>query len=180
MSLPQIELLTLDIYVLRHLSTFNDVVARARRRGKTVYIEETWRPGRFEPTPGREATPDEVVSASIGSEAYQAVDIKWLRAMTLYAASLGLEAVTPFWTQTFFAYVPEEWSGLDPRYNRRVIEAVRRGERTQTYEALVTLIREHGAARPEQPVVEVLRERGREIFRQIRAPNRWNTASNTG
>ncbi len=29
----------------------------------------------------------------------------------------------------------------------------------------------------EQPVVEVLRERGREVFRQIKAPNRRHTGS---
>jgi hypothetical protein len=68
--------------------------------------------------------------------------------MTLYAASLGLEAITPFWTQTFFAYVPEDWSGLDPRYNRRVVEAVLRGERTPTYRSFEALIRELGAPRP--------------------------------
>jgi hypothetical protein len=68
--------------------------------------------------------------------------------MTLYAATLGLESVTPFWTQTFFAYVPEDWSGLDPRYNHRVVDAVRQGERTRTYEAFKELVREFGTRRP--------------------------------
>lgn len=65
--------------------------------------------------------------------------------MTAYASVLGLEAITPFWTQTFFAYVPEGGHAFLGDYNRRVMEAVRRGDRTETYYAVKRLIERYGA-----------------------------------
>jgi hypothetical protein len=87
---------------------------------------------------------DQALSRGIGSARLAHLDRKWLEAMALYAAVQRLEAVTFFWTQAFFAYADGDASALDPAYNRRVIEAIDRGERTETYRTLAALVARHG------------------------------------
>jgi hypothetical protein len=143
LPLPEIDVVTLDVYKLGSLGAYNRMIEAARARGKAIYIEETWRPG-FDPsgTPGADL--DQAMSRGIGNARLAHLDRKWLEAMTLYAAVQRLEAVTFFWSQTFFAYAEGDASALDPAYNRRVIEAIDRGERTETYRALAALIARHG------------------------------------
>ena len=69
---------------------------------------------------------------------------KWLETIALYASTWGLEAVTPFWTQTFFKYVKKDGDALDPNYNQQVIEAINKGKRTKTFEAFKTIIQQKG------------------------------------
>ena len=55
--------------------------------------------------------------------------------MTRYANAWQLEAVTPFWMQTFFLYVGgnEPNGALDAEYNRQVAAAIANNKRTHTF-----------------------------------------------
>jgi hypothetical protein len=138
-----LDTISINIYGLQGLPEYDRIIEMARARGKTVYIEETWR---FPPqAPGRR-TLEEAVSAGIGLEKYEDIDRKWLRAFTLYANARALEAITPFWTDTFFKRVEEDGNGLSYGYSREVAEAVLRGERTGTYDTYRELSGRYGAA----------------------------------
>ena len=140
-ELPEIDVLTLDVYRLVGLSTFREMIQIARRAGKPVYIEETWRPPYASIRPGMSI--DQIAAASIGDGQFQEIDVKWLRAFTLWALSERLEGVTPGWTQPFFKYV-DGASGLDPAYHREVVQAILDGQRTGTYRAFAGLIETYG------------------------------------
>jgi hypothetical protein len=138
LALPEIDVLTLDIYDLDSLPIYTAMATLARQSDKPAYIAETWRTPFAVPGPGD--TADTVAARGVGDQGFEALDAKWLRALTLYAGALGLEAVTPSWTQTFFKYVPEGGGdALDPAYTLEVVEALRRGERTETFFAFRAL-----------------------------------------
>jgi len=139
--LPEIEVLTLDIYGVQELKVYNRLIHAARAAGKPVYIEETWRPPYFQPRPG--LTLDSAMLKSVGSQRFQELDLQWLRVMTAYAQANGLEAIIPIWMFALFAYVPGEGDLAEPAYNRAVLEAIARGERTATFRALQELVLEN-------------------------------------
>ena len=140
LKVEELDIITIDIYAIKGINTANKMIPKAKRRGKVVYIEETWRPAYYVPQAGRRETLDTISAKGIGNEAFQELDAKWLKTMALYAGTWGLEAVTPFWTQTFFKYVNEGGGALDPNYNRQVIEAINKGERTSTFEAFKAIV----------------------------------------
>jgi len=65
--------------------------------------------------------------------------------MVLYASTHGMEAVTPFYSQTFFAYVT---SGpdrpIDREYNEQVLQALALGRRTKIFAAYRALQQKFG------------------------------------
>ena len=144
LSLEELDIITFDIYAIKGLDTANKMIAQAKKQGKSVYIEETWRPAYHVPQAGKTETLDAISAKGIGNEVFQALDAKWLETMAFYAGTWGLEAVTPFWTQTFFKYVKEDGDALDPNYNQQVIEAINKGKRTKTFEAFKTIIQQKG------------------------------------
>ena len=145
-SLPELDVLTLNIHGLTGLKTYNQMVKIARGAGKGVYIEETWRPAHYVRQKWWKRDTLETISGTgIGLRSFEQLDIEWLETMAQYASVLEMEAVTPFWTQTFFVYVPEGGHAFRGDYNQRVMEAVRRGDRTETYHAVKRLIQRYGA-----------------------------------
>jgi hypothetical protein len=138
-KVKEVDVLTLDVYQLRTLPVYEDMVRTAKANGKPVYVEETWRPPYFRPEPGR--TLDQIAVQFVGDPAFEALDVKWMRMMAAWAAAHGVEAITPVWMQTFFAYGSEGTEAFDPEYLRRVIAAIDKGERTQTFRALKDLAR---------------------------------------
>ena len=141
LRLPEVEVLTLDIYGIKDLKTCNQMIRAAKAAGKPVYIEETWRPPYFKPKPGM--TPDAVSLKKIGNREFQELDSRWLRVMTAYAQANRLEAITPVWMFTLFSYVDGSGDLDDPTYNRSVVQAIMRGERTTTFRTLQQVIREN-------------------------------------
>ena len=139
--LPEVEVLTLDIYGVQDLKVYNRMIRAARAAGKPVYIEETWRPPFFQPQPGM--TPDSASLKNVGNREFQELDSQWLRVMTAYAQANGLEAVTPIWMFAMFSYVQGNGDLDDPAYNRAVVEAIARGERTATFRTVQELVREN-------------------------------------
>jgi len=63
--LPEVEVLTLDIYGVRDLKVYNQMIRASQAAGKPVYIEETWRPPDFQPQPG--IPPDKASLKNIGT-----------------------------------------------------------------------------------------------------------------
>jgi hypothetical protein len=133
-----VDVLTLDIYEIAALPRYTELVTMARLKGKPVYIEETWR------TPfstGVGLSAEQRGAAGIGLDVYQPLDVKWLRALSLWAGALELEAITPYWTQTLFKYVQQGGDGIDQAYNAAVMEGVANGERTATFFGFRDIIR---------------------------------------
>jgi hypothetical protein len=143
LALDGLDTVSLDIYTLRRLEAFDAIIKAAQARGKAVYIEETWRPTYTGVEAGGYGTLEDFVSRAIGNRAFAEIDAKWLEAISLYASAWNLEAITPFWTQTFFLYVTGGGDGgLDPEYDRRVAEAIDQGARTATFDAYKALAAE--------------------------------------
>ncbi len=142
LDLRALDVATLDIYNLRGLKTYNKMIKQARRHGKQVYIEETWRSPYFVHRPGM--TLEAMSMTGVGKSTYTSLDIKWMETMTAYASAWNLEAVTPFWTPTFFKYVEAGGDAMDPEYLRQVMDAIDRGERTPTFHAFKELIQQWG------------------------------------
>ena len=72
-ELPEIEVMTLDIYNLRNLPTFQRMVQTAKKNGKGVYIEETWRPPYFTRAFGQ--TLDRIVVQNVGDRSFEDLDV---------------------------------------------------------------------------------------------------------
>ena len=139
--LPEVEVLTLDIYGVRELKEYNRMIRAAQAAGKPVYIEETWRPPYFQSQPGM--TPDAASLKNVGNREFEVLDSRWLRVMTAYAQANHLEALTPIWMFALFSYIDGSGDLDDPTYNRAVVEAIMRGERTTTFRTLQEMVREN-------------------------------------
>jgi hypothetical protein len=135
-AMPEVDVLTLDIYALPALPKFARMAATAHRHGKDVYIEETWRyPIR---TINGKHTRDVV------KDVYKHVDARWLYAMVLFAARNGVSAVTAEWTTAFFTYRPESLD-TDRRFVEAVVQDVKNGTRTSTFHAFQALAAKYGS-----------------------------------
>ncbi len=142
LKLDELDVMTLDIYNLGGLKTYNKMIQQAHKRGKPVYVEETWRPPYYVKQPGM--TLEAISMIGIGSTKYADLDIKWLETITAYASTWNLEAITPFWTQTFFKYSDGDTDALDPEYMRQIVDAIDRGKRSETFHAYKKLITQWG------------------------------------
>jgi hypothetical protein len=140
-QMPLVEVLTLDLYSLRDLPVYQDMIRAARAAGKPVYIEETWRPPYFQPRPGM--TLESASMQNVGNREFEALDSRWLQVLTRYAQVNNLEAITPVWMFPLFKYVEGAGDLDDAGYNRAVVEAIARGERTTTFRTLQELVREN-------------------------------------
>jgi hypothetical protein len=118
------------------------MIKSAKKAGKGVYIEETWRPPYYIPESGQKVSLEIYISTGIGDRTFQKLDVKWFEAMTRYANAWELEAVTPFWMQTFFLYVGEnEPNGaLEAPYNKGVAAAISNNKRTETFYSFKEII----------------------------------------
>jgi hypothetical protein len=141
--LPEIEVLTLDIYGIRELKVYNRMIRAAQAAGKPVYIEETWRPPYVPPRAGM--SPDTASLKNVGNREFQELDSRWLRVMTAYAQANRLEAITPVWMFALFSYIGGSGNLDDPTYNRAVAEAIMGGARTTTFRTLQELVRENSS-----------------------------------
>ncbi|MGA3211421.1 MAG: hypothetical protein ABSD20_08935 [Terriglobales bacterium] len=144
---PDLEFLTIDNYVDTPyaISRMDALTKVAHDAHKPVYMEETWRPHFILPGTGKKkgASEESVSAIGFGYSGFEPLDVKWLNAMTLYAATHGMEAVTPFQTRCFFAYV--ESAPYDgPEFNHVVERAILQKKRTETFRAFQQYIREYG------------------------------------
>lgn len=142
-KIKRLELLSIDIYDLKGLKVYNQMIKSAKLAGKSVYIEETWRPPYYIPESDQKVSLETYISTGIGDKSFQPLDSKWFEAMTRYANAWELEAVTPFWMQTLFLYVGEnEPNGaLDAQYNKAVAVAISNKKRTETFYSFKEIIK---------------------------------------
>jgi hypothetical protein len=144
-QVPDLDAISFDVYDLAGLLQYGAMIRSARAAGKVVTMEETWRPPYVSADQPAPLSPEERSAVGIGDASFERLDAKWLDALSLYAGAMGLEAFTPFWTQTFFLYVSDATGGaLDAAYNREVETAIRAGARTPTFEAYRALAAERG------------------------------------
>jgi len=137
-AMPNLDFLTLDIYDQTQLDIYDRMVQIAHAANKPVSIEETWRPAFTGPLPEQALSSGTGIEShtikGVGNADFEDLDAKWMKAMVLYASTHGLEAVTPFYSQTFFAYVisgPDR--PIDREYNEKVIQAIAQGRRTKIF-----------------------------------------------
>lgn len=145
--IPEVEVLTVDNYVGRAdaMRRMDHMVQVARDARKPVYMEETWRPhympAHLHHQQGASMESEAVIG--FGYSGFEPVDVKWLRAMALYAATHGMETMTPFQSRCFFRYV--DTAPFDgPGYDKRVEQAILEKNRTQTFAAFQQYIKEYG------------------------------------
>jgi hypothetical protein len=138
-GMKEIDVLTLDIYDLKSLPIYAEMVRTARGKGKPVYVEETWRPPYFQLERGMSL--DQISAKSVGDRSFEQLDVRWIRMIAGWAAAQGVEGVTPVWMQTFFAYGGDGTEAFDKDYLQRVMAAIDKGERTATFEALREIAR---------------------------------------
>jgi hypothetical protein len=106
-----LDFLTFDTYVSGENATasMDTLVQIAQESEKPLYIEETWHP--HNPVPGSQFIPGENLDSQdlvgFGYQGFELLDAEWLNAMTLYASTHGLEAITAFDSTCFFLYVDE-------------------------------------------------------------------------
>jgi hypothetical protein len=149
-GLPDLDLLTLDIYSgdPQVLQACNQMIDIAHAAHKAVYIEETWRPHFITsrlPPDWQAGSLEQYSPKGVGNAIFAPLDIAWLKAISLFAATHGLEAMTAFRTTCFFSYVtagPDQ--GNSPEYLRQVMQAIEAGQRTQTFGAFQRLTRTFG------------------------------------
>jgi hypothetical protein len=138
-----------DIYDQTQLDIYDRMVQIAHAANKPVSIEETWRPAFTGPLPPHALSSGTGVEShtikGVGYAGFEDLDAKWMKAMVLYASTHGMEAVTPFYSQTFFAYVT---SGpdrpIDREYNEQVLQALALGRRTKIFAAYRALQQKFG------------------------------------
>jgi len=140
-----LDFLTMDIYTDTELSLDTSWAETAHTSGKGVYIEETFAPKYLS------GTPQDFQSNPGGAEVYTIIgsanavfedlDQLWLADMAKFAQAYGMEAITPFTTQTFFLYVtcsgttcPDKTTG-NSGYSPLVLPALAQGDLTATAKA---------------------------------------------
>lgn len=134
----ELDVLTLDIYNLKDFPTYGRMIRKAKRAKKPVYIEETWRPVYLpSSSAARGQSLEKLSTVFVGDPAFESVDIKWLQALLAWGAAQNVEAVTPVWMQTFFAYGGDGTAAFDAGYLDEVKQAIDIGKRTALYRALV-------------------------------------------
>jgi len=147
-QLGELDMLSIDNYVgtERAINTMDQMVAMAVAAHKPYYMEETWRPHFIrkgaQHTEG--ASIESISALGYGYEGFASLDAKWMEAMSLYAATHGMESMTVFQTRCFFLYVPSQPTD-GPDYDRKVQAAILQKQRTPAFDGFLSDTREFGA-----------------------------------
>jgi hypothetical protein len=150
-TLPDFELISVDIYSFGGMERVNQTVAAAKQAGKRVFVEETWRPRYWSKEVEKKYPGNSEMwkSSGEGLEIYQQVDALWIEMMAVYAAAWGMDAIVPMYTQTLFKYDPVDGQIFGLAYNAALAKALSAGERTKTFYAVKKFIQELGKTRAE-------------------------------
>ena len=138
-TIPDLDVVTVDIYFLKGLSNFAAMARIAHQQGKDIYIEETWR---F--TVLKEAAAGGARRRDVSNQAFEDLDIKWLEAMVLFANKYGMSAITPFWSTALFTYLPQSMDAADRRFFKAVSDNIKRGTRTRYFQKYRELAQQYG------------------------------------
>jgi uncharacterized protein (TIGR03437 family) len=146
-TIPDLDFLTMDIYVDDSFSQFQQWAQLAYANGKAAYIEETWTPPYYAnglPTDWTVGI-DETSTVGPANSDFASLDNSWLHALALFAAANGMEAVTPEATPTFFHYGTAGADRIsEPAYDIAAIGAIAQGQLTPTGQAYLTYSQQLG------------------------------------
>lgn len=141
---PGVDILSLNIYDISKLQVYNQLILLAKQNKKGVYIAETWRSPYQDPNK-KAVTLEQGISSGIGLAKYGNLDQKWMEALVVYANVWNLEAVTPFWSTTFFKYETSgDGNAIGYTYNKDAADALMSGKRTATFAKFKSLASEYG------------------------------------
>jgi hypothetical protein len=147
-TIPDLDYVTLDNYDAEPaaITNLDLMVQTAHGAAKPVYMEETWRPAYLPNGLPPAGVPLEKASPlGTGNAVFEPLDEIWLKAMALYCATHGLDAVTAFSTPPFFLYVtsgPDSY--FDAAYVREDEQALLQGKRAGTFQAYQDLAQQLG------------------------------------
>ncbi|MBV8083469.1 MAG: hypothetical protein JO247_01515 [Chloroflexi bacterium] len=138
---PYLNAFGIDIYTSEpgQMERYADLVALAHNNGKPAYVEEMWRQTNTCADLG-------CPGSGVGEAVFQPLDQQFLETMSTWASAHDLEWVTPFWTNTFYLYVPEgvdhDGNGLAGDYIEHVLDAINAGARTDMYRGFSAIVRQ--------------------------------------
>jgi uncharacterized protein (TIGR03437 family) len=153
-TIPALDFLTMDIYNDDTLAVYRQWIGLAQANGKGIYIEETGEP-KYLPVPlpatlfnanGYLTEPlDSVAVIGAANADFAPLDESWLQAMANFASANGLEALTTFETEPFFALgtTGHDTEG-DPVYVSAVSAALAGGQLTSTGKAHAAIAAQYG------------------------------------
>jgi len=137
-TIPDLDFLTMDVYVDDSFSQFQQWAQLAHANGKAAYIEETWTPPYYANGLPADWTLgiDETATVGPTSADFASLDNNWLQALALFASANEMEAVTPEATPAFFQYgTPSANRISQPAYDISAVGAIALGQLTLTGQA---------------------------------------------
>jgi uncharacterized protein (TIGR03437 family) len=153
-TIPALDFLTMDVYNDDTFPVYQQWIALARANGKGIYIEETGEP-KYLPVPlpstlfnGNGYLTESLDDISVIGAAdadFAPLDASWLQAMANFASANGLEALTTFETEPFFALgTAGHDKETDPGYVSAVSVALAQGQLTSTGTADAAIASQYG------------------------------------
>lgn len=149
-----LDFMTMDIYNDDTFPTYNNWIQLAKTNNKGIYIAETWAP-HYLPNPlpstalssngNLKTSLDALALVGAASPDFKDLDTAWLQAMATWASMNGLEAITAFTTEAFFAYGSAGSDHISsPGYSTMVQGALGSGMLTSTGQAFRTDVQQMG------------------------------------
>ena len=153
-TIPALDFLTMDIYNDDTFPVYRQWIALAHANGKGIYIEETGEP-KYLPVPlpatllnanGYLTEPlDSIAAIGAANADFAPLDASWLQAMANFASANGLEALTTFETEPFFALgTAGHDTETDPVFVSTVTAALAKGQLTSTGKAYAATAGQYG------------------------------------
>lgn len=144
-TIPALDFLTMDLYNDDTFPVYQQWIALAHSSGKGIYIEETGEPKYLPvPLPSTLLNANGYLTESLDSISvigaanadFAPLDASWLQAMANFASANGMEALTTFETEPFFALgAAGHDTETDPVYVNSVSSALSKGQLTSTGQA---------------------------------------------
>ena len=143
LGIPDLDFLTMEIFDDANFEGYTQWAMEAHTaadaahpNGKGVYIDQTWAPY-YLPTPlpaNWQAQPmDSLALVGPANSDFAATDASWLQMIAQFASDNGMEAVTAYTTEAFFAYGTANADKLsEPAYSAAAQQAVLQGQLTGT------------------------------------------------
>jgi uncharacterized protein (TIGR03437 family) len=151
-TIPALDFLTMDIYNDDTFPVYQQWIGLAHANGKGIYIEETGEP-KYLPLPATLLNANGYLTESLDSISvigaanadFAPLDASWLQAMAKFASANGMEALTTFETEPFFALgTAGHDTETDPVYVSSVLAAQAKGQLTSTGSAYAAIAAQNG------------------------------------
>jgi uncharacterized protein (TIGR03437 family) len=153
-AIPALDFLTMDLYNDDTFPVYQQWISLAHANGKGIYIEETGEPKYLPiPLPSTLFNANGYLTESLDSISvigaanadFAPLDASWQHAMANFASANGLEALTTFETEPFFALgTAGHDTETDPVYVSAVSAALANGQLTSTGKAYAAITAQYG------------------------------------